>query len=670
MTARELPSCTAMPFYTSTKMIADAIPVLVNFLFLYYFPCPCKFVIIIVVMQGMLGFFLSGDIHMWFVLFLIIGAVLTYSSEKIPLELTSIIIFSLLLLFFHFFPLEHPDGETSFAMADIVAGFANPALIAVIGLLIVGQSVVQTGALNEVANVITRASGNHAIISISLTLLLVMVISAMLNNTPVVVMFIPIIAAVAKNFGMSPGNVMMPLSFAAILGGMTTLIGSSTNLLVSGTLQGMGLDGLNFFDFAIPGTIMAVAGLLYIVFLAPRLLPDRSSLAKEMVGEDDRQFISQIEVEYNSFLVGKVIQESKIVGLSDHITLRMVQRGEHAFLPPFDEHMVLRAHDILVVAARRKDIVQLLSEEPQGLLHALPKVTSFDAVPVSTQVEENTSLAEVIITPTSRVIGRSLEQVGFYHQHHCVVLGIQRQSKIIRARVSEIRLAAGDVLLVMGKKDHVMDLRQSKDLLLLEWSTEDIHSGKKALQSALILAAVVGFAAFNIVPIAISAFIGATASVLTGCLTLQQMRRSIDSQVVLVIAASLALGNAMQATGGDAFIAHSLVAMLDHLPAVMVMGVLFLSIVVVTNLLSNNASAVLFTPIAVNAAVELEAPIEMFVFAVIFASNCSFVTPIGYQTNLLVMGPGHYKFADFIRVGLPLSVLLWAVYMMYALWYW
>jgi di/tricarboxylate transporter len=610
----------------------------------------------------------AASFHMWFVLLLILGAMVAYSSDKIPLELTSIIVFSLLLLFFHLFPLIDESGHAKITTTKLLEGFANPALITVIGLLVVGQAVVQTGALNEVANIIIRLSRNNAIISIVMSLFVVMGTSAILNNTPVVVIFIPILAVLAKNLDISVSKVMIPLSYAAILGGMMTLIGSSTNLLVSGTLEKMGHAPLGFFDFTVPGMFLASVGLVYVIFIAPRLLPDRASFAKSIVGDDDRQFIAQVEIDRESDFMGKEIKDGIFPGFPD-ITVRMVQRGEHAFLPPFDEDMVLRSRDIVIVAATRKDITELLSKQPSSLLQNTRGGAEVADESDTGEVESDVSMAEVIITPTSRMIGRNLEQVGFYHHYNCVVLGVQRQSRVIRARISEIRLAAGDVLLVMGKRQDIMKLLESKDLLILEWSTEEIHSGKKAKQAAAIFTSVVLLAALDVVPIAVSAFAGATAAIVAGCLNLRQARRAIDSQVVLIVAASLALGVAMQETGGASFIAHGIVELLDGASAITVMSVLFLAIIGVTNILSNNASGVLFTPIAVNAATELGVDPAMFVFAVIFACNCSFITPIGYQTNLLVMGPGHYKFSDFIRSGLPLALIMWLTYTLFAPWY-
>lgn len=605
---------------------------------------------------------LIPNFHMWFVLGLILCALVMYAKESFSMEVTSAVVLSVLLLFFYLVPMTNGAGVMIVDAEALLHGFANPALITVIALLIVGQAVVQTGALNEIANLIARVSRNNAVISIFLCLIVVMVTSAILNNTPVVVIFIPILAALAKKLDMSVSRVMIPLSFVAILGGMTTLVGSSTNLLVSGALEDMGHAPLGFFEFTLIGSMLAGVGFIYVWLIAPKLLIDRASLARSMVSGDgeERQFIAQIEIDRESEYRGKHIEKDHFPGFTN-IDVRMVQRGEHAFLPPFDESMELRPRDIVIVAATRKDITELVSKQPEALLHSSDD--SIEKRNTEAEIlESGITLAEVVITPASRMIGRNLEEIGFHHHYHSLVLGIQRQERIIRSRVSEIRLAAGDVLLVMGKPKDILLLQESSDLLLLEWSTEDIHSGRKAKQAGIILVGVVAPAALEWLPIVVTAFSGATAAIILGCLNLRQAIRSIDSQVVLIVATSLALGVAMQKTGGALFLASQLVDLLSGLEAVAVMSVLFLAMVIVTNILSNNASAVLFTPIAVNLAQQLNAPISMFVFAVIFACNCSFLTPIGYQTNLLVMGPGHYKFADFMRGGLPLAILIWITY--------
>ena len=607
-------------------------------------------------------------LHMWVVLAVVAVAMVLYATDAFSMEVTSVVVISLLLLFFYLVPYVDAETGKRVGISLLLEGFANPALITVIALLVVGQAVVQTGALNEVASYILKCSRNRAYVAFFFVLVVVCVVSGLLNNTPVVVIFIPVLAAIAREVNMSVSKVMMPLSYVAIAGGMTTLIGSSTNLLVSGALVKMGLPALEFFEFTVMGWMLAGICFVYIFLLVPRLLPDRASMARSLVTEDGREFIAQIELEPTSEYLGRKLETGTFPDFSD-ITIRMIQRGEHAFLPPFEDDLVLRSGDIVIVAATRKEIGQLLSKAPSTLLQNLPGAEKITDVDDEDEVDEDINLAEVIITPASRMIGRTLEQIAFHHNHHCVVLGIQRHSRVIRSRISEIRLAAGDVLLVVGKRQDVMMLQESKDLLLLEWLTEEVHSGSKAPIAGIIFASVVGLAAIDAVPIVITSFIGAGLTILTGCLNIRQARRAVDSQVIFIVAASLALGVALQATGGATYLAHQLIDVMDGAGPYTVMSALFAMMVVVTNILSNNATAVLFTPIAVGTAQELNVPYEPFVYAVIFASNCSFLTPIGYQPNLLVMGPGHYKFSDFLRAGAPLAIIVWVAYSFLAPWY-
>lgn len=606
------------------------------------------------------------DFHMWVTFIVILSAVVAYASDKITIELTSITLLGVLLIFFFLFPLEVPHKGNILPPERLLTGFANPALVTVVGLLVIGQAVINTGALNEVANLIIKGSRNNALIAIGLSLTVVLLTSAVLNNTPVVIIFIPVISAIAHKMKLSVSKVMIPLSYVAILGGMTTLIGSSTNLLIAGVYRDLGFGSLGFFDFTIPGALLAGIGFIYVLLITPKLLPDRASLAKNFIGDDNRKFITQIEVTRDSDIIGKTIEKGSLPGF-EGITVRMIQRGEHAFLPPFEEDIQVVQGDGIIVTASRKDLMQFFSKSPENMPHAVSDMAEKeDDMP---EQMKGISLAEVVITPTSRMVGMTLEQIGFRHTYHCVVLGIQRQARLIRAKLTEIRLAAGDVLLVTGRQGDIMSLHASNDMLLLEWSTEEIHPGNKAWHAGIIFASVVGLAAFNILPITITAILGVAGVLLTRCLTVRQALEAVDSQIILLVGVSLALGSALQATGGALYLAEFLVHVMHGASPIFIMSSLFALMVLVTNLLSNNASGVLFTPIAVNVATQLGVDPKMFVYAVIFACNCSFITPIGYQTNLLVMAPGHHKFSDFIRAGIPLSLLSWATYTLFAWWY-
>ncbi len=603
---------------------------------------------------------------MWATLLLVAAAIVLYAAEQIPLELTSIGLIATLLLLFHLFPLREPDGANLLPPSRLLEGFANPALIAVLALLVIGQGMVRTGALDRAAQLVLRLGGGHMVPSVIVTLILVAGISAFLNNTPVVVIFIPIMQALSERFGRSASNFMMPLSFAAILGGMTTLIGSSTNLLVSSSLIELGQEPFGFFSFTIPGLVLASVGLAYVLFVAPRLLPERATLAGRLVGESGKQFIAQITVPAQSKLVGEKAVAGLFPTLRD-ITVRMIQRGEHAELPPFDD-FALREGDVLIVAATRKaltDVYSMGAGVLQPELRANPgRREEKRKVPWATGDQ---ILAELMVTPASRLIGQTLEQIGFRYKYHCIALGIQRRSRMIRARMTEIPLEAGDVLLVQGAQGDIQALRASRDIMPMEWATTDVPSREQARRAGLIFLGVVALAALGIVPIVIAAILGATAMVGLGALNIRQAARAMDRRIILLVGAALALGAAMQETGAATFVARGITDVFSE-PA-WALSALFLVVALLTNVLSNNACAVLFTPIAVSLAQELGIDPMVFAVTVVFAANCSFASPIGYQTNLLVMGPGHYRFADFARVGLPLTLLLWVTFSIFAPFY-
>ncbi len=617
------------------------------------------------------------SIHMWFVFAVIVAAIIAYSLEDVPIELTSIATLGVLLIFFELFPLLDEAGNPTVTTRSLIAGFAEPALIAIIALLVVGQALVQTGALDTPANKLVALGAGRSTMVIVACLIVVLIISGFLNNTPVVVIFIPIMSALAEKLDKSASSVMMPLSFAAILGGMTTLIGSSTNLLVSGSLAAHGFASLDFFSFTAPGLVLAGVGMVYLLTVAPRLLPKRADLADQMAAASGKHFIAAIDVIPGSLPVGEQPVAGMFALLPD-MTVRLIQRGEQAILPPFDD-IILRAGDEVIVAATRKSLTELFSRHPN-----LVENVDDDALLILSGRSQagrqgNRIMAEVVVAPASRMDGRTLALSGFRSQTRCIVLGIQRRSRMIRASMNDIRLEAGDVLLVTGRPDDVTNLRNNPDVLLMEWSTREMPKRAYATRSLLIFSIIVVLAATGLLPIEIAALAGVALMILGRCLNIRQAARAVDRRVILLVGAALAMGTAMQASGGATYLADGLVASLDGMSISVTLSAFFLLVAVMTNVLSNNATAVLFTPVAINIAIALEKSsatpmpeghlITPFVFAVIFGANCSFATPISYQTNLLVMGTGHYKFSDFVRAGTPLIVLLWLTFSFFAPWY-
>jgi len=619
-------------------------------------------------------FYLDPSFHMWFTLGLTLCAVVAFARDKWPLEVTSGAILTILLLFGQFFPLLNADGRNQLDSMTLLSGFANPSLVAVLALLVMGQAVIQTDALRPVSRLFQTSNPILAWVSIISILVFVLGVSAFMNNTPLVILAIPIIQALASKVGMSESRIMIPLSYAAILGGMMTLVGSSTNLLVSSAMQELGYAPLGFWDFTGPGLVMAAVGFVYVIFVLPQIMPDRTSMTEDLVGSE-KQFIAEFDVAEASALVGMECVEGTFPQLPD-LNIRLIQRAGQLILPPFEGY-IIEANDILIVAATRDSLAQILSKHPGYLLSddeadVLSKfndVDHEDEEPRELDDKEQArsrTLAEIMIAPNSRLIDMSLEQIGFHRQFKTIILGIQRRARVVRRRLGRIRLEAGDVLLVCGSRTAIEDLRGNQDMIVLSGSKQDLAKVKKAPVAAAIFLFVIAAAAGGLMTIPVAAISGAVAMIATGCLNVRQATRAIDRKIFLLVGSMLALGAALKSTNGAGYIAERILDMpLVDTPLALAL-VLFLLVAITTNVLTNNACAILFTPIAMNLATEIGVDPITFAITVVFAANCSFASPIGYQTNLLVMGPGHYRFGDFIKAGVPLILILWVTYIFVA----
>lgn len=603
-----------------------------------------------------------ATVQMMAVFALIVASLVLYASEKVALEVTSLGVLCALMVLFQVVPVADAQGANRLDAVRLLSGFANPALIAVLGLLVIGDALERTGALDKGAALVLAAGRGSPAATVTMALAAVLIVSAVLNNIPVVVIFIPIMQAISQSLGRRPSRLLIPLSFAAMLGGMTTLIGSSTNLLVSSALVQLGERPFGFFDFTVPGVVLAAVGLVYLLVVAPRLLPDHADMAQSLAS-DSRRFIAQITVTEGAALDGAGFADGPPEELSD-LTVLMVQREEHAFLPPFDG-VTLQDDDVIVIAASRDALAAAVKSDPVALHPRFEgQIESPERWLIGGQV-----LAEVMVTPGSTLLGQTLEDIGFRYKHHCIVIGIQRRSQLLRRRLTEIRLEAGDTLLVQGRREDIKALRGNHDAVLLEWSAEDIPAVHHAARAGSIFFAVVAASATGLMPISIAALTGAVAMVATGVIGVREAVRALDRQLVFLIAAALALGAAMQETGGADFLAKTMLSVVGDSSHAVVLSVFFLLVALLSNVLSTKATAVLFTPIAVGVAQSIGAPVEPFAVAVVFAANCSFASPVGYQTNLLVMGPGRYRFFDFVRVGMPLIFLLWITFSLFAPWY-
>ena len=597
-------------------------------------------------------FELHQDTFIYISILIVTLSMAFYAIEGFSIVFKSVIILAFLLVFFSIFPYFNSEGINLLPPQVILGGFSNTSLITVISLLILGQAVVQTRVLdNYISNLINFFPNNPKIV-IFLSLFFVLVLSAFINNTPVVIIFIPILQGIIRDTDNSLSKFLMPLSFVAILGGMTTLIGSSTNLLVSDSLQTYANIKLDFFEFSLPGMIIAFFGFLFLILFSSFFLKDRSPIANELIDNSKNNFISQISINEDSKLIGQTTKDGKFLGL-EKIKILMIQRGEHAEHGPFDG-LVIEKGDILVISSTREQLIEVLNKNIA--------IISYDSKNSSDEDKKDKIISEAMVTPSSSLIGNTVENVSFRYRYNCIVIGLQRRSKIITKNFGELPLEPGDTLLIQGSKDALKNLRTKSDLLPLEWATSEIFDKELANKSLLVFLGVISIGALEILPLVVSALLGVASIMFFKVLSLRQILRSVDNGLLLLIVTSLALGKIIQETGTAQFLSELLLDLLQDSSNMTVIMSFYIFVSITTNFISNNACAVLFTPIAIDIADKLNLDPKVMAIALIFAVNTSFLTPLAYQTNLLVMGPGHYKFIDYVKLGLPLSFICWIVF--------
>jgi len=599
--------------------------------------------------------------EMMFLFSLIVGALFCYANEKIPMEITALGVVLILLFFFHFFPIIDQNGSNILPSSKILSGFANPAMLTVLALLVVGQGVVKTGILEIFSRHMLALSMGKLWIATLISLVTVLLISAFLNNIPVVIIFIPIMQGIAQRFHIPASKLLMPLSFVAVVGGMTTLVGSGTNLLVSNALIEAGFHGFTFFEFTLPGLLLAGTGLAYVTIIAPKFLPHRNSLSHRMRERLDQHFMAEISINAGSRLIGQSLGVRMFHELPD-INVRMINRLGKTILPPFTG-LKLREDDVIALSATREDLTKLM-DSGYGLTPAEGYRTNPSSHKKSDQI-----VVEMMITPSSSLVDNTISRTGFEYRHNCQVLGIQHHAHMIRSRMGQAKLAAGDLLLVKCDTETLRGLREDLDVVLVEFSVEELPNLKSANVSIFIFLSVVLSAAFGLVPIVISSFFGALAMVATNVISLQQATRALDFKVITTIAAALALGVAMEATGAATYLANLILSVTGTASPRVVLSTFFLMVALMSNIISTKTCAVLFAPIGLHIGAEIGIDPRIFAITIVFAANCAFATPFAYQTSLLVMGPGSYHFKDFLKVGSPLVILIWLVYSAFIPWY-
>jgi len=588
--------------------------------------------------------------HALMMLVITVIALYFFRRDDIPLETSSLAVLVILCLVFTVFPFE--VNGVHLEPSSLFFGFGHEALVTVCALMIIGHALVRTGALEPVGRSLAKLWKISPAISLLLTLIIAGALSAVVNNTPIVVLFLPILANVALRTKSDSSPMLLPMGLATLVGGMTTTIGTSTNLLVVSVASDMGLPRIGMFDFIVPASIAGAIAIAYLWIIAPKLLPTRSPTLPDT---SPRIFSAYLNINEDSPANGKTVSE--VLKLTDNeMTIESIQRGP-------DNRNVISLPDTVLKAGDRvkvKDYPDQLKEYETvigaTLYSGAHKVDEDHPLKADKQV-----LAELVVIQSSGLVGRTLKDANFVNRYSVSVIALHRGGRAMsigRQSIGNVRIKTGDVLLLQGETDQISELKDTRGLLIID-GISDLPHTKKAPVALGILCFVVLIAAVGVLPIAISSICGILLLLATKCLDWSEISSALSSQVILIVVASLALGSAMMQTGGAEYMAQVFVAVASDLPPAGILSALMLLLAILTNIVSNNAAAVIGTPIAISVATQLNVPVEPFILAVLFGANLSYATPMAYKTNILVMNAGGYQFSDFVKVGVPLIILMW-----------
>lgn len=533
---------------------------------------------------------------------------------------------------------------------DVLAVFSNSAPITIACMLVLSAALERTGVIELMGDALSRVRWRSPLIAIGVMALLVAFISAFMNNTPVVVILTPVMIAVSHTLKVAPSKLLIPLSFASIFGGTCTLIGTSTNLLVDGVAQAHGMPGFGMFEITVPGLVMAVIGIVYLVFVGPWLLPDRKTIGESMPDLSRRQFLSEALVPHGSALIGKTFVEAGLTQKRGLHVIDLIREGSSRH--PQHGEPTLQAGDRLIFRTNAADVV--------GLREAGSVVFGTDENPALEPIRSrNAQVMEGIVGPRSRFVGQRVADLNLRRLYGVYILAIHRQNEVLHGAFDEVRLAFGDTLLLEGPPDGLRRLFDTHELVNLTQPHARPFRRDKAPIAIAALVILMVLASFEVLPIAALALMGATCVVLLGCLDVEEAYEAIQWHLLMLIFGMLAVGRAMETTGAAEFLVDEITHLVSGLGPTAVLSILYLITSILTAVMSNNATAILFTPIALGLAEDLAVDPRPFVVAVMFAASASFATPIGYQTNTFVYTAGGYRFIDFVKIGLPLSIILW-----------
>jgi di/tricarboxylate transporter len=572
---------------------------------------------------------------------ILVAAIALLVSEKLPTDLTAIGIVVVLMV------------SDTVSPAEALVGFSNPAIVTVAVLFVVSRALVRSGALDFITASVMKFSKGNPNRLLFLSLFLVGGFSSFLNNTPVVVLFISITIAVCSEYSLSPSKFLMPISFVSILAGTSTLIGTSTNIIVSDLAVQNGIRPIAMFEMSLLGIPMAMAGAVYLYFFSSRILPSHKEPIGEIKSRGKTRYISDLIIPRGSPLVGqhakKIFQER-----FPDFEFFQVFRG-YKILEPDRDEVVFRQGDEILVKASAQHLAQMLDSRQAVLPYE-------DSESATRPHDSNSRILELLVHPNSSAIGQSLSRFMDSLDIHIRVLGVNRHRKHYPAgKVRNLRLGLGDIILVHLPLNHLEQIRSAEEFIVIEDVHKSIVNRKKAPLAMSIFLMMILAATFGIVNILVSSMAAMLLMILTGCISLREAYRSIDSKVLILIIGTIALGNALSITGAADLYAQFLLKPFVGMSPYVVLSVFILLTSLLSLFLSNNSTAVLLMPIALSTAAMLEVDPRAFIIGLCFGASACYATPIGYQTNLLVYGPGGYVFRDYLKLGIPLSIGVWIV---------
>lgn len=571
-----------------------------------------------------------------------------FVTEFVPIDITAITVLVLLVIL---------EPWTKISVTDGFMGFSNHATLTVLALFIVSDAVRQTGVLRTIGAKIVEFAGNDERKQVGLIMGLSGSTAGIVNNTPVVAVLIPMVTDIAERTGTSPSKLLIPLSYAAMMGGMLTLIGTAPNLIASDVSARLLGRPYTMFEFTTLGAIQLVAGSAFVIFIGRHLIPERIQAGQSIIDRFQlTEYLTEVIVEENSPLVGRKVSEG-FRELEMDVNILQIRRADRWIIEPTPSYRI-QAGDELLLQTDRETLfesvdalgIRFPDDEPAGEAEGRPVIAETE--------ETDLVLAELIVVPRTWVEGHTLEELRFRQRFDASVLGVRRGGGLAERPLKDVRLRGGDTLLVQTSVSALERLGNNRNFVVTQEIERSTYRREKSLIVMATVLAVVGIAALGLYPIVLTAVGGVVVLAFTGCLSPREMYESVDWGVIFLLAGLIPLGVSMERTGAALYLAELIIPLADIVPILAFLWVFYMLTALTTEVMSNVASIIVMAPVAVEVALQIGSNPFAFILLTTFAASDSLMTPVGYQTNLMVFEKGGYRFTDFMRIGVPLQIIL------------